>query len=430
MEIEFKSFKGSSANSSRLRQDRVNRPAVPGATSMELTYEGKESEENLLKRLPVMPIQRVREYGKTWYEDWYNMLILGDNLLTVRSLFGNKIIKGNIRLVYIDPPFSTSQDFNIDSERVSTISRVNGGELAYTDRLTGNDYIEFIRKRLILLREIMADNATIYLHIDWKMGHYAKVIMDEIFGQNHFINDITRIKCNPKNFQRKAYGNIKDMILVYSKSSNYLWNESLQHYSPSQIERLFPKTDKQGRRYTTNPLHAPGETRNGPTGKQWKGKLPPKGRHWRYSPDVLDDLDKRGLIEWSSTGNPRKIIHADDYVIKKTKRQDIWEFKDPAYPTYPTEKNLDMLKVIIDASTDKDDIVLDCFSGSGTTLLAAEDLGRRWIGVDGSPVAIKSSLQRLRRFPHTSPFVLSYCGQEADIPDSLRDIADQKNVLG
>lgn len=87
----------------------------------------------------------------------------------------------------------------------------------------------------------MAEDATIYLHIDWKMGHYVKVVMDELFGQNHFINDIARIKCNPKNFERKAFGNIKDMILVYSKTSNYIWNESVQEYSPPQLRGCFPK---------------------------------------------------------------------------------------------------------------------------------------------------------------------------------------------
>ena len=202
--------------------------------------------------------------------------------------------------------------------------------------------------------------------------------MDEIFGPDRFINDITRIKCNPKNFERKAYGNIKDMILFYSKTSKYVWNDPREELTEEDIKRLFPKIDSNGRRYTTTPLHAPGETKNGPTGQPWRGIKPPKGRHWRYPPEELERLDKMGLIEWSSTGNPRKKIYVDDVLAKGKKRQDVWELKDPPYPTYPTEKNLEMLKTIIEASSNPDDIVLDCFVGSGTTIVAAEKTGRRW----------------------------------------------------
>ena len=106
-------------------------------------------------------------------------------------------------------------------------------------------------------------------------------------------------------------------------------------------------------------------------------------------------MDKQGLIEWSKTRNPRKKIYADEYIKKKTLRQDIWEFKDPPYPSYPTEKNLEMLRVIVEASSNRGDIVLDCFAGSGTTLIAAEEMGRRWIGIDNSSVAINVTLKRL-----------------------------------
>jgi adenine-specific DNA-methyltransferase len=277
---------------------------------------------------------------------------------------------------------------------------------AYEDRIVGLEYIEFLRQRLLLLRELLADDGSIYVHIDWKMGHYVKVLMDEVFGQERFINDITRIKCNPKNFERKAYGNIKDMILFYSKTERYVWNEPREDMTQEDIERLFPKFDEKGRRYTTTPLHAPGETRNGPTGQAWRGLTPPRGRHWRYSPDELDRLDALGLIEWSSTGNPRKKIYADEMLARGKKRQDIWEFKDPPYPLYPTEKNLEMLKVIVEASSNPDDIVLDCFAGSGTALVAAEELKRRWVGIDHSKVAIDTALRRLLSKKGCSAFVL------------------------
>jgi adenine-specific DNA-methyltransferase len=156
---------------------------------------------------------------------------------------------------------------------------------------------------------------------------------------------------------------------------------------------LFKKHDKNGRAYTTIPLHAPGETKNGVTSQEFKGLKPPKGRHWRCAPEELEALDKAGLIEWSPTGNPRKIMYADEKDGKKL--QDIWEFKDYQYPVYPTEKNLDMLKTIIQASSHERSIVLDFFCGSGTTLVAAQELNRKWIGVDKSAQAIKVAKSRL-----------------------------------
>jgi adenine-specific DNA-methyltransferase len=227
------------------------------------------------------------------------------------------------------------------------------------------------------------------------MCHYVKVLMDEIFGIENFRNNITRIKCNPKSFSRKAFGNITDAILFYTKSKSYVWNDARESFTEEQIKALFPKYDKNGRRYTTLPLHAPGETLNGVTGKPWKGKKPPKGSHWQYTPDVLDELDRQGLIEWSSSGNPRRIYYAEEAQKKGIKRQDLWNFKDPQYPVYPTEKNLNMLKTIIKTSSNPDDIVLDCFMGSGTTIIAAEELKRRWIGIDNSKVAVESAKKRL-----------------------------------
>ena len=254
--------------------------------------------------------------------------------------------------------------------------------------------MEFLRERLLLLRELLADDGSIYLHIDYKIGHYVKVLMDEVFGAENFRNDITRIKCNPKNFSRKGYGNIKDMILFYGKSDAATWRDARRPLSGEQQARLFKKIDADGRRYTTVPLHAPGETTRGQTAKPWRGLTPPKGRHWRSTPEVLEDLNQRGLIEWSRSGVPRKKIYLDNQPGQKV--QDIWEFKDPQHPDYPTEKNLDMLKMIVEASSNAGDVVLDCFCGSGTTLVAASESGRNWIGIDESAHAIEVAKNRLR----------------------------------
>ena len=322
-----------------------------------------------------------------------NLLIHADNKEGLNFLLYEKKLKGKIDLVYIDPPFATGGNFTVTNGRASTISNSKNGEVAYSDKLLGKDFIDFLRQRLILLRELLSEQGSIYLHIDYKIGHYVKVMMDEVFGIENFRNDITRVKCNPKNFNRIGYSNMKDLILFYTKSSTPIWNEPREKYTEKDFEKLFPKQNKQGRRYTTVPIHAPGETENGNSNKPFKGILPPKGRHWRTDVETLEQWDKDGLIEWSSNGNPRKIIYADEREGKRV--QDIWEYKDPQYPMYPTEKNSDLLDLIIRTSSNPNSLVLDCFCGSGTTLKSAQTNSRNWIGIDQSDLAIQATIEKL-----------------------------------
>ena len=395
---------------------------------IKLCYKNKEPISKIINTIPAK-LENIKIFGfehhlTQWtnqHTTWRNMLFFGDNLPILKYMINQRYLNDKVKLIYIDPPFSTNNIYRSGNERVSTISPSLNDKIAYDDTYKGIKYIEFLRKRLILLRELLADDGSIYLHIDEKIGHYVKIIMDEIFGQNNFLNQISRIKCNPKNFKRAAYGNTKDMILFYSKTGSYIWNDSKEDYTEDDIRRLFKKINNKGRRYTTNPIHAPGETKNGPTGQPWKGLLPPKGRHWRYHPDHLTELDEKGLIEWSRTGNPRVIIYADDYRKKKKKRQDIWMFKDPPYPKYPTEKNEDLLKTIIQASSNSNDIVLDCFAGSGTTLIAAEKLNRKWIGIDNSTIAIQATINRILKIHH-QPFVLiSEIGRRKELCQTLKE---------
>ena len=356
---------------------------------MIITYDNKKQKKDILEKTSRAELKTVSGKGAK------NKLIHADNLSTLKTLLDD--YSGKVDLIYIDPPFATNGHFKISEDRANTISSSNGDTIAYSDTLIGADFLEFLRERLIFLRELLSEHGSIYLHIDYKIGHYVKLIMDEVFGRDMFRNDITRIKCNPKNFDRKAYGNIKDLILFYSKSGSPIWNNPRLPFSEEDEDRLFKKINKEGRRYTTIPLHAPGETANGNTSKEWKGMKPPKGRHWRTDPAILEEWDKQGLIEWSANGVPRKKIFLDEKEGKKM--QDIWEFKDPQYPQYPTEKSLDLLKFIIEASSNEGDLVLDCFAGSGTTLIAAQSLNRNWIGIDKSEQAIKVAQKKLNDLP-------------------------------
>lgn len=376
---------------------------------MLLHYDNKKSEGDILARAPMATLESVSGKGLS------SKLIQGDNLPILCTLLDD--YRGAVDLIYIDPPFATNAKFRIGTDRANTISGSPGDRLAYTDTLVGAEFLEFLRERLIFLRELLSKNGSIYLHIDYKIGHYVKILMDEIFGEKNFRNDITRVKSNPKNFQRKGYGNIKDMILFYSKSNSIIWNDPRIPFSEEDIERLFRKTDADGRRYTTIPLHAPGETTNGDTGKEWRGMKPPKGRHWRSAPEVLEELDRQGLVEWSVNGVPRKKIFAGDRNGKRM--QDIWEFKDPQYPKYPTQKNRDLLDFIVSASSNEGDLVLDCFCGSGTTLLSAQSLNRRWIGIDSSEPAIETTRKRLAEMQSSLFFNTEYEFLKARVSYSL-----------
>ena len=339
--------------------------------NIELQYPGKRPAEEILSQCYSGTLS-----GTTVFQaSVKRALLFGDNQPILSLLRATHT--ASIDLIYIDPPFGTGQSFS------------NGSQLiAYHDTLVDHAFLEFLRQRLILLYELLSPQGSLYLHIDKKVGHYVKLILDEVFGRENFLNDITRVKCNPKNFSRRAYGNSTDMILLYAKDRDqHIWNEQREPLSEEQIRRLFPKQDPQKGPYTTHPLHAPGRTQKGDTGQPWKGLTPPKGRHWRYKRKTLDALEDKGLIEWSPTGNPRKRFFAKDH--KGQKLQDFWEYKDrgKTLVSYPTEKNLDMLKRIILQSSHPGSIVLDAFAGSGSTLIAAHELERNFMGIDASPVA-------------------------------------------
>lgn len=317
--------------------------------------------------------------------------ILGDNFNIMSRLLRN--YENKIDLIYIDPPFNTSSCFFYKKDRVSTVSFEKDSTIAYDDNLEIEQYLEFMRERLYLIWRLLSNQGTLYLHIDLKIGHYLKIILDEIFGKENYINDITRIKSNPKNFSRKAFGNEKDVIYIYSKKEKKnIFNNVKEALNDEEIKRLFPKIDSSGRRYTTVPCHAPGETVNGTTGQPWRGILPPKGRHWRCSPCDLEKMDKDGLIEWSSNGVPRIKKYALEHKGKKI--QDIWNFKDPQYPIYPTEKNYKMLEMIIKQSSNEESIIMDCFCGSSSFIKAGINNNRCVIGIDKSDIACDVSKSR------------------------------------
>lgn len=255
-----------------------------------------------------------------------------------------------------------------------------------------------MRRRLILLRELLSDDGSIYIHLDNNMLFEIKVVMDEIFGQKNFRGFITRKKCSNKNYTKNSYGNISDYIIYYAKSEKAIWHRATTSWTEEKIKKEYPCIDeKTGRKYKKVPIHAPG-VRHGETGKEWRGMKPPGGKHWQYTPTKLDELDKNGEIYWSANGNPRRKVFFDEN--KGIAVQDIWlDVQDSLNQNikitgYPTEKNPQLLERIIKASSNENDYILDCFVGSGTTLDIAQKLGRKWIGIDNSSEAINHVFKR------------------------------------
>ncbi|MBN1796743.1 MAG: site-specific DNA-methyltransferase [Sedimentisphaerales bacterium] len=349
------------------------------ATQVYLTYTNKKATSEILQ-------QTCPVFRQLYKQNTLNHLYFGNNLDVLRFLLEAQELAGQVELVYIDPPFATQSAF---------VSRKQ--KKAYSDTLTGGEFVEFLRERLIFLRELLSNQGSIYLHLDSKMMCEIKIVMDEIFGNNNYRNLIVRKKCNPKNYTRKTYGNIADFILFYTKTDEYIWNRPIGPLSEDSTKEYRYVEPETGRRFMKVPIHAPG-IRNGETGKPWRGKMPPPGKHWQYTPMTLDKMDEKGEIFWSKHGNPRRKVYLDEHIGVGV--QDIWlDFRDAHNQNieitgYPTEKNPDLLRRIIEASSNPGGLVLDCFAGSGTTPAVANELGRNWIAADNSVEALKVILER------------------------------------
>ena len=306
----------------------------------ELAYAGKMRREDLLAdddgSFPV-PLQIEKVFEGTDHpafdDGWRNMIVFGDNLQFLKTIHKNEdpvikdTVKGKVKLVYIDPPFATSDDF-----------QSKDGAKAYTDKKKGAEFIEYIRKRLIMIREILADDGTILVHLDWKKAHYIKVVLDEVFGESNFINEI--VWHYPDNFQGnvKGFANNHNVIFWYSKSSTYTANKVLIPLA---------KTTKRDKRIWSS------EEKKLVSARDESGNL----IYEEFTEKKADDV-------W-------------DIGQSSTTKKNSSEFID-----YPTQKPEELLRRIILAASNEGDIVLDCFAGSGTVAAVAEKLNRRWILCD------------------------------------------------
>ncbi len=311
----------------------------------------------------------------------------GDNLDQLK-----KLPDACIDLVYIDPPFNSNRNYEVFWGETKE-------KRAFEDRHASTQaYIDFMRPRCVELARVLKKTGSFYYHCDWHASHYVKVMLDQIFGENNFQNEISWRRHYSHNDPKK-FGCVHDVILYYIAGRQFTWNQQFVPHAESYIKSHYSKTDESGRPYQLVSCSAPGEGPPRRFGDRGEMK-PPTGRHWSWTQAGVDKLVAEGRIVFTKKGTPRLIQYLDE--MKGVPLQDWWEDIPPVNSQaleslgYPTQKPLPLLERIIRASSNEGDIVLDAFCGCGTALVAAENLRRQWVGIDVSPTACRVMAKRLR----------------------------------
>ncbi len=349
---------------------------------------------------------------------WRNRLIWGDKKYVLPSLLPE--FAGKVNLIYIDPPFATGDNFSFTATVPETSERFVKEpsiieQKAYRDTWGHglDSYMQWFYETVVLLRELLAENGSIYVHLDWHVGHYAKAILDEVFGYENIESQIIWQRVTG-HMDTQSFGFNHDMILHYGKSRGVIiWHPQYALYDESYLATHYRSQDADGRRYELDQISAAGQ---GPP-RYFFGKLldPPAGTHWRWSQERIDQLCKEGRIVITSGGRPRYKRYLDEQPGKSV--QSIWTDIPPVNSQakedtkYATQKPEALLERIIKASSNEGDLVLDCFCGSGTTAAVAEKLGRRWIACDLGRFAIHTTRKRLLSIDNVRPFVVQNLGK-------------------
>ncbi len=352
----------------------------------ELNYSGKARKEDVLadnEEAKAVPLQVEKVFSQTDpnSKDWQNLLVFGDNLQFLKTLYENEDplikgqVKGKVQLIYIDPPFATQDDF-----------KNNKGAKAYSDKTKGAEFVEFLRRRLIVARELLDDSGSMIVHLDSKKSHYMKVVLDEVFGENNFINEIIWHKgreggSSRSHSQSSAMPTEYQNILIYAKKREArYWKPILGPYKESTVNNI--QLDEIGWYYS-------------------RGRMGRKPAAW--------EIEKGVGLKTYVLKDPTKTKQEALKLITGPGAEfvaigDVWDknfIKSSQFTDYPTEKPEALLKNLIQASTRENDIVMDFFAGSGTTLAVAEKMGRRWIGCDIGKLSVYTIQKRLMEISHS-----------------------------
>jgi DNA modification methylase len=339
---------------------------------------------------------------------WTNKLIWGDNKLILSSLANGPMRKeieaqGGLKLIYIDPPFDVGADFSMqlsigdgkDEESFTKKPSVIE-EIAYRDTWGkgADSFISMIYERIKLMHNLLAEDGSILVHCDWRVNSYMRSVLNEVFGQNNFINEIVWQRFGAHNDGRK-FGVVTDTIFYYGKSQNYTYNQQSEPYTEAYIKERFTMNDERGKFYP-NVITGAGK---GPA-RMFRGNMiaPPRGRHWTYVQTKIDELESQNRIYYSKDGTPYLKQYLEEYPGRPAQNlwSDIFMTKSgPELLDYPTQKPEKLLERIIKTASNEGDLVADFFCGSGTTMAVAEKLNRKWIGSDLGKFGVHTSRKRL-----------------------------------
>ena len=399
-----------------------------------IVAEGKKEVERILERLssPNKLTLQTNEYvlpskdrsglfrgqaKKLNEQDWLNRLIYGDNLLVMQALLtgdpttGSPSMRGKIDLIYIDPPFDSKADYRTKVilpgatiEQKPTVLE----QFAYSDTWKDGtaSYLQMLYPRLVLLKELLSDRGSIYVHIDWHVGHYVKILLDDIFGKNNFLNEIIWKRKFGNAAESRRLGSAYDTIFIYKKTDSYIFNkifqkdsEHVQDYIKNRFTRKDDSGPHKGRLWMPYPMANPGD----PTVNlvyEYKGYSPP-AKGWRMVKEKVEQLDKEGRLYFPASKNQRiqEKKFLDEYEGQPVNSlwQDIFVINSQAKEAlnYDTQKPEQLLERIINISSDSNSVVADFFAGAGTTGAVAERLGRKWIMSDIGKPAILITRKRL-----------------------------------
>ncbi|MFC2015529.1 site-specific DNA-methyltransferase [Chloroflexota bacterium] len=354
-----------------------------------------------LDYVTAFPAQMVEAFNPADEQtDAQGLLFHGDNKDVLAWLLAHGY-RGKVSLIYIDPPFDSGADYlrrvELRSVRTSQLigdSYTLGEQIQYTDIWTNDNYFQFIYERMLLLKELLADDGVFWLHCDYHKSHYLKCICDEVLSGGSFITEVIWNRAAPRGNVKKGLSVAHDTLLVYGKGPSTKWHPVTLEYSDEYKER-FNQIDPDGRRYTLDNMISPNPNRPN-LDYEWKGVR----RVWRVTKARMKELEAEGRLGYTAQGVARYKRYLDELEGQPltTLWDDIFPVNSQASERedYPTQKPEALVERIVMTSCDPGDLVFDCFVGSGTAAAVAQRLGRRWMAADINKGAIQTTSKRLQ----------------------------------
>lgn len=328
-----------------------------------------------------LPFQKMEEIKFGNQGEWKNKVFWGDNLHIMRMLSSE-----SIDLIYIDPPFFSGRNYNVifgDQNEVRSFSDIWDGGLP--------TYLIWLNARLLEMKRLLKKTGSLFVHCDYHAGHYIKIELDKIFGNDNFRDEIIWKRTSAHGLHQSALGNVHDVIFHYSRASSYIFNNIFVEHDEKYVKSHYSMKDNNGRAFMVDNLIAPGKGYN----YEWHGVT----KRWRVPIEKMKKLDEAGRIYYTKSGTARYIRYLDE--MPGTTLQDIWTDIPPVNSMakerigYPTQKPEQLIERILKLSTNEGDVVADFFCGGGTTAVVAEKLNRKWMVSDISRIAVEITKGRV-----------------------------------